>query len=248
MRLSGNCVLITGGGSGIGLALARRFHAAGSELILCGRRAEALAAAARELPGTRTRTCDLAEPEARWELAAWLAREAPQLNVVVNNAGVQRRVALAAPEAAADWAATHEEIAINLEAPVDLSLRLLEQLRGKPGAAIVNITSGLAFVPLAAVPVYSATKAALRSFTLSLRRQLEGTGVEVIEVAPPALNTDLGGPGLHTFGGKVEEFADEVARRMEAGENEIAVGYAAQALQAGAEERRQLFERMNRRD
>ena len=143
--------------------------------------------------------------------------------MLVNNAGVQRRVRLGDPE---PWAATRQELAINLDAPVHLTARLLPHLLARPRAAVVNVTSGLAFVPLAGMAVYCATKAALHSYTLSLRHQLAGTGVRVVEAIPPAVDTDLGGPGLHTFGVPLDEFADAVVARMAAGEVELAYGTA----------------------
>ena len=223
MELGGNVVLVTGGASGIGLALARRLLAAGSRVIVCGRRASALDAAAAAHPGLVTRVCDVARADEREALAEWVTGAHPDLNVLVNNAGVQRRVRLTEPE---PWAATREEIAINFDAPVHLTARLLPHLLGRPRAAVVNVTSGLAFSPLAAVPVYCATKAALRSFTLSLRHQLAGTPVEVVEVIPPAVDTDLGGPGLHTFGAPLDAFADAVAAGLAAGAPEVAYGTA----------------------
>ena len=223
MELGGNTVLVTGGGSGIGLALASRLLAAGSRVIVCGRRAEVLEAAAARHPGLVTRVCDVAREDEREALAEWARREHPELDVLVNNAGVQRRVRLADPE---PWADTRQELAINLDAPVHLTALLLPHLLARPRAAVVNVTSGLSFAPLAAVPVYCATKAALHSFTLSLRHQLAGTAVEVVEIIPPAVDTDLGGPGLHTFGAPLDAFADDVAARLAAGELEIAYGTA----------------------
>lgn len=223
MELSGNTVLVTGGGSGIGLALASRLLAAGSRVIVCGRRPEVLEAAAAAHPGLMPRVCDVADERGRAELAAWVTAEHPELNVLVNNAGIQRRFHVAEAES---WAVTRQEIAINLDAAVDLSLRLLPQLRTRTRAAIMNVTSGLSFSPIAAMPVYCATKAALHSFTLSLRHQLAGTAVRVVEIIPPAVDTDLGGPGLHTFGVPLDAFADAVVARLAAGEDEIAYGTA----------------------
>ena len=120
-------------------------------------------------------------------------------------------------------------------------------LRKQSRAAIVNVGSGLAFAPLAAVPIYCATKAALHSFTLSLRHQLRGTSVEVIEIVPPAVNTDLGGPGLHTFGADVNEFADAVMARIQAGETEVGFGFSEGSRRASRDELDALFERMNSR-
>ena len=197
MDLSSSTILVTGGGSGIGLALSARFLAEGSRVIACGRREEKLREARVLHPRLETKVADVATAAGRVALAEWAASEVPDLNVLVNNAGIQRRMEFAAEK---DWDAVHGEIAVNLEAPVHLSMLFLPGLRGRDRAALVNITSGLAFAPLAGVPVYSATKAAMHSFTLSLRRQLAGTSVEVIEIIPPAVDTDLGGPGLHKFG------------------------------------------------
>ena len=158
MELRGRTVLVTGGASGIGLALAARLLVAGSRVIVCGRRESALRAAAAAHPGLVTRACDLAREEERVALAEWVVREHPALDVLVNNAGIQRRFRLDEPE---PWRETREELAINLDAPVHLTLVLLPHLRTRPCAAVVNVTSGLAFVPLAIAPVYCATKAAL---------------------------------------------------------------------------------------
>jgi len=242
MELGGNTVLITGGASGIGLAVAERFLEAGSEVIVCGRRLDKLREAQSQQPRLRTRVCDVAEAAGRVELFRWAVAEFPRLNVLVNNAGIQRRVSLTEAEA---WEETHQEIAINLEAPIHLCTLFVPHLRAQRNPTIVNVTSGLAFVPLARVPVYCATKAALRSFTLSLRHQLASTAVRVVEIVPPAVNTDLGGPGLHTFGAPVEEFAEAVMARLRAGDLEIPYGFSAQASQASREGLDALFTRMN---
>jgi uncharacterized oxidoreductase len=242
MELASRTVLITGGASGIGLALATRFMKAGAEVIVCGRRAEKLHEAREKHPGLVVRACDLADASQRRALAAWAASEHPRLDVLVNNAGIQRRMQLAQAD---DWERTREEIATNLDAPIHLSSLFLAHLLGQERAAIVNVTSGLAFVPLAGVPVYCATKAALHSFTLSLRHQLANTPVEVIEILPPAVDTDLGGPGLHTFGMPLEEFADAVMPRLLRGDLEIAVGFAEQASRASRSEIDGIFKRMN---
>jgi uncharacterized oxidoreductase len=242
MDLGGNTALVTGGASGIGLAIARRLLDAGSTVVVCGRRDDKLREAAERHPGLRTRVCDVGSEQERMDLFEWVTSELPRLNVVVNNAGIQRRISLTEPE---PWAWTHEEIAINLDAAVHLSLLFLPHLLRQDGPAVVNVTSGLAFVPMASAPVYCATKAALHSFTLSLRHQLSGTPVRVIEVIPPAVNTELGGAGLHTFGTPLDEFADEVMRRMAAGEMEIAYGFAEERASAAREAFDDAFARMN---
>ena len=246
MDLASNTVLITGGASGIGFALAERFIQAGSAVIVCGRREDALRAAKDRHREIEIRVCDVETASGRLVLYQWAVAEFPRLNVLVNNAGIQRRgVRLADPAGDAEWERSHQEIAINFEAPVHLSRLFIPHLTKQKRAAIVNVTSGLGFAPLAAVPIYSATKAALHSFTLSLRNQLAETPIQVVEVIPPAVNTDLGGVGLHTSGVPVDEFADAVMRRMKDGDLEIAYGFAQQASRASRAELDQMFSRMN---
>ncbi|HEX7285331.1 MAG TPA: SDR family NAD(P)-dependent oxidoreductase [Candidatus Angelobacter sp.] len=242
MNLSSNTILITGGASGIGLAMAERFLAAGSRVILCGRREDKLREAKAKHPQFVTRACDVEQPVQRTALFEWVVSEFPQLNVLINNAGIQRRVQLSAQE---DWEQTRREIAINLDAPIHLARLFIPHLMKQETPAIVNVTSGLSFVPLANVPVYCATKAALHSFTLSLRHQLAGSPIQVIEIIPPAVDTDLGGPGLHKFGVPLDEFADSVFPRLAAGEQEVAYGFAQQSSRASRQELDAIFARMN---
>jgi uncharacterized oxidoreductase len=242
MDFDSNTVLITGGASGIGLALAERFVRAGSEVILCGRREEKLREAKEKHPGIRIHVCDLASEPDRLALLDRAVKEFPRLNILVNNAGIQLRASLAEPR---EWDHVRQELAINFEAPVHLSMLFLPHLLKQPRPAIINVTSGLAFSPLARVPVYSATKAAMHSFTLSLRQQLSGTPIQVIEIIPPAVDTDLGGPGLHTFGVPVAEFVDAVMPRIAAGEIEVAYGFAQKASRASRQDLDALFRQMN---
>jgi uncharacterized oxidoreductase len=244
MQLTSNTILITGGGSGIGLALAERFIAMGNRVIICGRRAGTLDAVKAAHPAIETRVCDVAESADRAALTAWATSTFPALNVLVNNAGIQRRMRIASE---GDWTATREEIAINLDAPIHLTTLFLPHLIRQPAAAILNVTSGLAFVPLAGTPVYSATKAALHSFTLSLRHQLRNSAVQVIEVIPPAVDTDLGGPGLHTFGVPVGEFADATMRQLTAGPHEVTYGFSEESSRASRAELDAIFQQMNTR-
>ena len=244
MQLSGNTILVTGGASGIGLALATRFLERGNEVIICGRREDKLNEAASRNDGLKTRVCDVALDTERKSLVEWATNEFPNLNVLVNNACIQRAVDLKRNEI---WESTHSEIAINLEAPIELSRLFYPHLLRQRSAAILNVTSGLSFVPLANVPVYCATKAALHSFTLSLRHQLSNGPVEVIEIIPPAVDTDLQAPGLHKFGVNVDEFADAVFQGLENGQNEIAYGTALTASLAGTDEREAIFKNMNER-
>ncbi|RYZ85347.1 MAG: SDR family NAD(P)-dependent oxidoreductase [Proteobacteria bacterium] len=220
------------------------FTSAGSEVIVCGRREDALAQAKDEVAGLHTRVCDVAKPEERIALFEWATSTFPRLNMLVNNAGIQRRLQLLEKE---EWQRTQQEIAINLEAPIHLCQLFAPHLLQQQRPTILNVTSGLSFVPLFNVPVYCSTKAALHSFTLSLRQQLIKTPVKVVEVIPPAVNTDLGGPGLHTFGEPLDEFADAVIERLQQGELEIAYGSAQKSSRASREELDAIFEQMNQR-
>lgn len=244
MKTTGQTLLITGGASGIGLALAERFLAAGNTVILCGRRRDKLEEAKAKHPAFHIRVSDVAEPAQREALCDWVVKEFPALNVIVNNAGIQQRIDMRKPR---PWETLRSELAINLDAPIHLAGLFLPHLLAKPQAAIVNVTSGLSFSPLANVPVYSATKAALHSFTLSLRHQLAGTPVEVVEIIPPAVDTDLGGPGLHTFGAPLKDFTDGIWEQLQAGKSEAPYGFAAQAAGAGREQLDAIFARMNPR-
>ena len=245
MNLANNTILLTGGASGIGLALATRFLQAGSEVIICGRRADKLAEAQQRYPGLHTRTCDLANAAERKELVRWATAEFPRLNVLVNNAGIQNRIQLAADTA--DWEARRQEIVINFEAPIHLATLLVPHLRQQAQAAIINVTSGLSFAPAAFAPIYSATKAALHSFTLSLRHQLAPIGIAVFEIVPPAVDTDLGGPGLHTFGVPVDAFADSIMARLAAGEQEVGYESSEQSRLASRAELDERFRLINNR-
>ncbi|GAB2868306.1 SDR family oxidoreductase [Hymenobacter ruber] len=246
MNLATNTILLTGGASGIGLALAVRFLRAGSTVIIVGRRADKLAEAQQRYPGLITRQANIADVSERLELVRWATTEYPALNVLVNNAGIQNRIQLA-DDSATDWDQRREELVINVEAPIHLATLLVPHLRRQPGAAIINVTSGLSFAPAAFVPIYSATKAALHSFTLSLRHQLAPTGISVLEIVPPAVDTDLGGPGLHTFGVNVDEFADSVMARLGAGEQEVGYGSSEKARLASRTELDEQFRVMNNR-
>ena len=243
MNPTNNTILVTGGASGIGLALASRWLAAGNTVIVCGRRADKLREAQAQYPGLHTHVADVATAADRTALAAWATREFPALNVLVNNAGVQNYYSLTDETIA--WETRRQELAINLDAPIHLSTLLLPHLRRQAGAAIVNVTSGLAFAPFVKVPVYCATKAALHSFTLSLRVQAAPLGVRVLEIIPPAVNTDLGAPGLHTFGEPVDAFADAVVARLAAGEEEVGYGSSEQWRKASQEELAAYFKQMN---
>ncbi len=189
MNMTGNTILITGGGSGIGRALAEAFHAAGNHVIVAGRRPEVLAEVVAANPGMASAALDVADPEAIRAFAERAGQDHPALNVLINNAGIMKSEdVLAEPFDLADCEAT---VATNLLGPIRLTAALLPLLRRQEAAAVVNVTSGLAFVPRADTPTYSATKAAMHSYTQSLRFLLRNTPVQVIELAPPLVATDL---------------------------------------------------------
>jgi len=189
MKLTGNTILITGGGSGIGRGLAERFHGMGNQVIIAGRRRQALEETAQANPGMKSVVLDIEDPASIGAVTAQMAKEYPALNVVINNAGIMRAEDLRAQtDPLADVEAM---VRTNLLGPIRLTAALLPLLQKQTHSAIVNVSSGLAFVPLAMTPTYCATKAALHSYTQSLRYQLKGTTTEVVEVIPPYVATDL---------------------------------------------------------
>lgn len=192
MKLTGNTILITGGGSGIGLGLAAALLARGNTVIITGRDLRKLEEAAKANPGLIVRQCDVSKSEQIAALTEWLKAEHPAFNILVNNAGVMFEWNVLDAAATSD-ARIDEEIAINFAAPLKLVRALLPQLLAGESAAIVNVSSGVAYAPLPISPVYSATKAALHSFTCALRLQLEGTKVAVHEVVPGLVNTPMSG-------------------------------------------------------
>jgi len=189
MNITGNTILITGGGSGIGRALAEALHARGNQVIVAGRRADVLRETAAANPGMAWATVDMEDPAALAAFGAQVVKDHPALNVVILNAGIMKAEDLKAEPF--DLATVEATIATNLLGPIRLTAALLPHLRARPNATVVTVTSGLAFIPLTATPTYNATKAALHSWTQSLRHQLRDTAVEVLELAPPAVATDL---------------------------------------------------------
>lgn len=244
MKLSGNTVLITGGSAGIGLAFAERFLKAGNTVIVTGRREAALQHAKETHPGLITYVNDLNIESERVALFDWVTANYPEVNVLVNNAGIQQRFNVLKSDAKNDWNYFNKEITTNIEAPLHLSILFAPYLAAKEEATIINVTSGLAFTPFAIAPIYSATKAALHSFTISLRHQLSDTSVEVIEVAPPAVSTDLGGAGLHTHGEPLDAFADGIFKGLEEGHKEIGYGTSVARLRMSRDEIDKYAEQM----
>lgn len=207
MKTSGNTILITGGGSGIGEALAHRLHDVGNTVIVAGRRREALEKAITGRGNMHAIELDVERADAITDFARRLVVQHPAINVLINNAGIMRFEALDSYRDLADAEAT---ITTNLLGPIRLTNALIDHLVQQPDAAVVNVTSGLAFVPLVMTPTYNATKAAIHSYTVAMRKVLRGR-VEVIELAPPAVQTGLT-PGQESRPGyqPLDEFADEV--------------------------------------
>jgi uncharacterized oxidoreductase len=228
MKLTGRTVLITGGSGGIGTALAVQLLSRGNTVIVTGRDAQKLAAAQRALPGLHTIQSDVSDESAVRALHAEVLAQFPALDTLVNNAGIMRNLNLRQARELSD---VTREIAVNLSGPVQMVQQFLPHLSTRPGALIVNVTSGLAFIPLAISPVYSAAKAGLHAYTLALRAQLSGTGVTVIEVAPPPVETALfrgefAAEVQDQKGMAPEALARQMIRSIEAGQTEIRPGAA----------------------
>jgi uncharacterized oxidoreductase len=207
MKTTGNTILLSGGGSGIGLALAERWHDAGNVVIVTGRNAAKLETAVAGRAKLHARVLDVTDPAAIAAFAKEIVADFPALNILVNNAGVMMYEQADAKRDLTDAEAT---VVTNILGPIRLVDALVDHLTATADSAIVNVTSGLGFVPLPKAPTYSASKAALHSYTQALRVQLEGK-VEVIELAPPAVRTELT-PGQSTREAymPLDAFADEV--------------------------------------
>ena len=195
MDMKGNTILITGGGSGIGRGLAESFHKLGNQVIISGRRKAVLDEVTAANPGMKSLALDIMDPAGVKAFAAKIIADFPTLNAVVHNAGIARIENLMELKDVSDSEAM---VATNVLGPIRLNAALMPHLLKQPKATVMTVSSGLAFVPLAASPTYSATKAFLHSYTVSLRHQLQGTKVQVIELPPPYVQTELGGPAQTT--------------------------------------------------
>jgi uncharacterized oxidoreductase len=218
--------LITGGTSGIGLELAKQLLTRGNAILVTGRSQQKLDAAARALPGLHTFNCDVSDPKAIVALHETLLTQFPTLDTLINNAGIMRNLDL---NQARDLNDVTREIDINLSGPVRMVQQFLPHLKTRENALIVNVSSGLAFIPLPLSPVYSATKAAIHAFTQSLRVQIAGSNVTVIELAPPAVETPLfRGEFKEEMKGQKAMHVEDLVRRaisgIEAGKLEIRPG------------------------
>ncbi|QJD93401.1 SDR family NAD(P)-dependent oxidoreductase [Duganella dendranthematis] len=189
MKMHDNTILITGGSSGIGLELARQLIALNNKVIITGRDAAKLAAVRAQLPAVHTALCDVTDPRSITALHEHIAASHPGMNMLINCAGIMRKLNLHKRGPALEDAT--REVTTNLNGTIWTNLQFLPMLKNQANAAIVNVSSGLAFVPMPISPVYSATKAAIHSYTLSLRAQLKNSGVRVFELAPPGTETPL---------------------------------------------------------
>lgn len=226
MNLTGQRILLTGGTSGVGLALLRALHRRGNRLVVVGRNPARIAALQAEFPDVRFLASNLASPADVAALAKTLNSDAADVAVLINNAGVQYNYVLGdTPDGYARIAA---EVQTNLTAAVQLCDALLPTLRAQPAAAIVNVTSGLGISPKQSAPVYCATKAGLQVFTKALRYQLEGTPVQVVDIVLPLVDTPMTeGRAVRRSGPRKispEQVADELIQGVEAGRTTINVG------------------------
>lgn len=219
MKLANKIILITGGTSGIGLEMARQLLQRGSTVLVTGRDPEKLDAARQALPGLHTLQSDVSDPAAIKTLYDAVLAQFSRLDVLINNAGIMRNLNLNQDRLLID---VTREIETNLNGPIQMIQQFLPHLKTQSEALIVNVSSGLAFVPLPISPVYCAAKAGLHSYTQSLRVQLAGTHVRVIELAPPGVETPL----------FREEFAEEM-KGQKAMDPVVLVKQALAGIEAG---------------
>jgi len=249
MKMHSNTILITGGTSGIGKGLAEAFHKLGNQIIITGRREDRLRSVCASNPGMRHFVLDVTDHAAVRNAARKILEEFPALNCVFNNAGVQRRHDFASGKDIDD-SAMLAEIQTNLVGLIRVSAEFLPHLKNQEAAVLLNVSSGLAFVPLAIFPVYCATKAAVHSFSLSLRHQLRESKVKLIELIPPYVATELGG-GVPAPPGAMQPmpldtFIADTMKELEGDANEIAIGGSKNLLAAtGPENIEKIFARMN---
>jgi uncharacterized oxidoreductase len=220
MKLTGNTIFITGGGSGIGRGLAEALHKLGNEVIISGRRLGVLAEVTMANPGMTSIELDIADPASIAAVAKKLVADHPKLNVLINNAGIMIPDAV---QGVVDDDIVTPMVTTNLLGPIRMTSALIDHLKAQPNASVINVTSGLAFIPLAITATYSATKAALHSFSLSQRYLLKDTGVRVLELAPPYVQTELMGPGqlADPRAMPLKEFIDETIKALGTGADEV---------------------------
>lgn len=247
MQIRNNIILITGGATGIGFALAESFIKLGNKVIICGRRKQKLDEAERKLPGIYTKRCDVSNDDDVKLLYNWIKENFERLNIVVNNAGIQRQIDF--KKGKLDLLKSEGEIDINFRAPIHIASYFIPILLKNNESAIINVSSGLGFVPLAIFPIYSATKAAIHSFSVSLRHQLKETPIKVFEVVPPmVLDTELKGKPMekNKFGVSASEVSQAIVKGLEKDEYEIATGATKNWVAASRDDLDKAFLGMNR--
>jgi uncharacterized oxidoreductase len=248
MKTNGNTILITGGATGIGFALAEAFVKAGNKVLICGRRKARLEEAREKLSQIQVRQCDLSKKEDRESLCNWVRDNYKDLNILVNNAGIQMAIDLR--KGTAELFGGEDEVQINFAAPIHLSAYFAPLLLEKKEAAIVNVSSGLGFVPIAAMPVYCATKAGVHMFSVSLRYQLKGTSIKVFEIVPPAVDTALGkgttGASEQEYRGILpSEVAEATMKAFKNDEYEIVIGEAKDLVERSRKDFEKTFQELN---
>jgi uncharacterized oxidoreductase len=248
MRTKDNTILITGGATGIGFALAEAFVKAGNKVLICGRREVKLKEARGKLPQIQARTCDLSKRKDRESFCDWVRENHEDLNILVNNAGIQRAIDLR--KGTAELLGGEDEVQINFGAPIYLSAYFAPLLLKKKEAAIVNVSSGLGFIPMAAMPVYCATKAGIHMFTVSLRHQLKDTPVKVFEIVPPAVDTELGkgttGESEQEYRGiPPREVAVATLKALKNDEYEVVIGDAKGLVRGSRTDFEKTFQELN---
>ncbi|MBW2294242.1 MAG: SDR family NAD(P)-dependent oxidoreductase [Deltaproteobacteria bacterium] len=243
MKLSGNTILITGGGTGIGLGLAGAFAERGNQVVICGRRQEKLDEACRRVPGLRAHRCDVSDAADRQRLFDAIADDGLAINVLINNAACMRPYDFARPDAL-DVDGLHRDITTNLVAPIEMIRLFLPRLREHGHPTVINVSSPGGVVPVARFPVYCASKAAMISFTRSLRHQL-AEQVRVITIYPPSVDTAMmTGVSLPTI--SVEECNRKIMKHLARGHDEIWIGEAQYIPIFSRLMPRRIFEIVNR--
>jgi uncharacterized oxidoreductase len=222
MKLKGNTIFITGGGSGIGRGLAEALHKAGNQVIISGRRKAVLEETTKANPGMEFVELNIDDPTSIAAVAKKLVADRPNLNVLINNAGIMKMDGVGG---VVDEGTITSTVSTNLVGPILMTSALIEHLKKQPAAYVIHVTSGLAFRPLAMTATYSATKAALHSFSLSQRYLLKDTSVKVLEIAPPYVQTELMGPGqaADSRAMPLQDFINEVMTLLASDKNEILV-------------------------
>ena len=248
MKMNGNTILITGGATGIGFALAETLVNAGNKVIICSRKENKLKEARHKLPKIEIKVCDVSKEKEREALFVWTKDNYPDTNVLINNAGIQRMVNL--KKGTKELLNGENEIETNLVAPIYLSAYFIPWFLQKKETAIINVSSGLGFVPIAAMPIYCATKAAIHSFTTSLRHQLKDTSIKVFEIVPPAVDTELGkgttsDESQEYRGVPPAEVAEATIKSLVRNEYEIIVGEAQGLVEGARTNPEQTFQNLN---